>query len=152
MLFLTQNWQKFHANFLQIVFLAKLVFNFHSGISINTTLCLWIWLHLMENIKKTTEIPVFLCFLTTLYKIWPRFCPTDHTHFTFLVDFQWNTLGDSITVNNLCCNPAVPKPSSKTSKKLFLGSNLHKKEVIMGHALNEKQMRNWETIFFGRNN
>ena len=139
MLFLTQNWQKFHANFLQIVFLAKLVFNFHSGISINTTLCLWIWLHLMENIKKTTEIPVFLCFLTTLYQIWPKFGPADHTHFTF---FGWFPMKYVWGFNNLCYNPVkLVKPL----RNCFLSPICTK----MGHYGPHPK---WETIFFGRNN
>ena len=50
-----------------------------------------------------------LCFFTTLYLIWPNFAPKRQHPLSFFVDFQWNMLGDSININNLCCNPVVLK-------------------------------------------
>ena len=42
--------------------------------------------YLTQNIKKNpTEIPALLTTLP-LGKIWPKFCPRDHIHFTF---FAW---------------------------------------------------------------
>ena len=53
-------------------------------------------------------------------------------------------LRDSININNLCWNPVASskkkKKIGKTSKNCFFWSNLHKKEVIMGHIQNEKQL------------
>ena len=89
----------------------NLVFNFHSGIYIATTFLL-VNVYLMQNVKKNPiKIPVSLFFFTTLDLLWTKFYPKDHTHFTFFVDFQWNMLGDTIDINNLCCNPAVLKKS-----------------------------------------
>ena len=58
---------------------------------------------LMQNTKKSIDNPCFF-FFTTLDLIWPKFCPEDHTHFTFFGWFPMNMLGDSINMNNLCCN------------------------------------------------
>ena len=74
---------------------------------------------------------------------WNKFLPQrPHPLYFFLTDFQWNMLGDSINITDLCCNPVVLKKVGKTSWKLFFGPNLHKKGVIMGQTLNGK------TIFF----
>ena len=49
-------------------------------------------------------------------------------------------LGDSINMNNFCCNPVVLKKKiGKTSKKLLFWAQFTQKEVIIGHILNEKQ-------------
>ena len=94
-----------------MVFLANLAFNFHSGIYITTTFLL-VNVYLMQNmIKNPIEIPFSLFFHNiglTLAQIFPqKTTPT----LLFLVDFQWNMLGDTININNLCCNPAVLKKS-----------------------------------------
>ena len=61
--------------------------------------------------KRPIEIPVPLFFFTTLDLIWPKFCPKDHTHFTFFNWFQIKHVEDTININNLCWNPAVLKKS-----------------------------------------
>ena len=67
-----------------MVFLAYIVFNFHSDFSV-TIACLLVNEYLMHNMKKKKkiEIPVPLFFLATLDLIWLNFCPKGHTHFTF---------------------------------------------------------------------
>ena len=66
--------------------------------------------YLMQNIKKSSLKYQFLSFFTILDQILPKFCPKCYTHTSlFLADFQWNMLGDSININNLCCNPVVLK-------------------------------------------
>ena len=60
-----------------MVFLANLAFNFHSGIfSCNHYF-------LLLNVYIPHAKYEFHCFFTTLDLIWPKFCPKDHTHFTF---------------------------------------------------------------------
>ena len=71
--------------------------------------------------------------------IWLKFCPKDHIHYFFRW-FPINMLGNSININNLCCNPLVLKKKLvKPPKNCSFGTNLHKKRVIMGHSHNEKQ-------------
>ena len=66
---------------------------------------------------------------------------------SFIVGFQWSMLGDSIDINNVCCNSVVLKKKiGETLKNCFFQPNLHYKEVNMGHTQNEKQ------FYFGRNN
>ena len=64
-------------------------------------------------------------------------------HF-LLADFQWNMSGDSININNLCCNPAVLK-KKKLLKIAFLGPISTKKGHYGPHP-------KWKIIFFGKNN
>ena len=45
-------------------------------------------------------------------------------------------LGDSININNMCCNPVGLKKICKASKKIFFWAQIVQK---MGHAQNEKQ-------------
>ena len=66
-------------------FLANLVFNFHSGFSITLTFLL-VNVYLTQNMKKSHWNTSSFVFFTTLDLIWPKFCPKDHTHFTF---FDW---------------------------------------------------------------
>ena len=60
------------------------------------------------------------------------------TNFPFLrdslkpPDFQLNMLGDSISINKLCCNSS--EKIVKTSKTAIFGPNLHKKGVNMDLA------------------
>ena len=87
-----------------MVFPANLAFNFHSGISISTTSCFQIQICTWSKIwKKNLFKCRFLCLFTTLYLIWPKFCPKDHIHFFFFFfsDFQLNMLGDSKLVKPL---------------------------------------------------
>ena len=70
---------------LNVVFLANIVFSFHSGISITTTFLL-VNVYLMQNMKKTHWNTSSLVFFTTLDLIWPIFCPKDHSHFIL---FGW---------------------------------------------------------------
>ena len=38
---------------------------------------------------------------------------------SFLANFQWNMLGDSININNFCCNPAILKNLGETFNLIF---------------------------------
>ena len=109
-----------------MVFLANLVFNFHSGIYITTTFLL-VNVHLMQNMKKTLK-QQFLCFFS---QHWTYFGP----------DFALKTTptllllaGDTININNLCCNPAVLKKVGKTSSKLVFWTQFAQKRGHYGHA------------------
>ena len=141
MLFLIQNGQKFHPNFLLIWCFSIFVYSFslrhfyyHYFVLVNV--------YVMQNIKNTPLKYQFLSFFTILDQIWPNFCPKDHTHFTFFAHFQWNMLEDSISINKLCCNSVVLKKSwlVKPLINCFIGPNLYKKGVIMGHTKNGKQL------------
>ena len=94
----------------------------------------------MQNIKKTHWNTSFFVFSQHLTKFGPNLAPkTTHT-LLFLTDFQWHMLRDSININNLCWNPVVLKKKwVKPLKNCFIGPNLHKKGVIMGHAQRGKQ-------------
>ena len=104
-----------------MVFLANLVFNFHSGIYITTTFLL-VNVHLMQNMKKKNiEIAVSLFFFTTDFAL--------KTTPTLLL-----LAGDTININNLCCNPAVLKKVGKTSSKLVFWTQFAQKRGHYGHA------------------
>ena len=68
--------------------------------------------------KKTPLKYQFLCFLITLDPLWSKFWPKDLNYFTFLTDFQKNMLGNTININNLCCNPAALKKGLKNLLKI----------------------------------
>ena len=73
----------------------------------------------MQTMKK----PVWQCqflFSTTQDLILPKFRLKDHTHFMYFADFQWNMLGYSININNLCCNLVVMKKLVKSLKIAIL--------------------------------
>ena len=56
--------------------------------------------------KKTLIVPVFLFF----HNIGPnlaKILPLRPHPLSFFVDVQWNMLGDSVNINNFCCNPVV---------------------------------------------
>ena len=149
------------------MFLANLAFSFHSDIS---TCFVLVNIYLMQNIKKTHWDNCFsLFFHNIIATIWPKFCPKDHTQFTFfwLISNEICWAGDSININNLCFNQAYKKktifkrfyiPFFRTSytyssekkvkplKNCFFEPNLQKIEVILSHTLNGKQ------FFFGWNN
>ena len=55
-------------------------------------------------------------------------CPKSHTCFPCFADFHYNMLGNSININNLCCNPVVLKKIDKTSLKLVLCPNCIKRD------------------------
>ena len=93
-----------------MVFLANIVFNFHSGFSITLTFLL-VNVYLMQNMKKPIEISVSLFFSQHWTYFGPNFAPKTTPTLVSLTDFQWNMLGDTININNLCCNPAVLKKS-----------------------------------------
>ena len=95
--------------------------------------------YLMQNIKNLIEIPVFLCFFTTLYQIWPKFYPANYTHFTFFGLFLMKSVRDSININNLCCNPVVLK------KIVFCAQFAQKRDHYGPRP-------KWKTIFFWINN
>ena len=84
---------------IQIVFLANSGFNFYSGISIHYSVLVNVYL--MQNIKKTHWNTSFSLFS----HIVPNFAPQTTPNLLSLVDFQSHMLGDSININNLCCNP-----------------------------------------------
>ena len=59
----------------------------------------------------------------------------------FFADFQRNMLGDSINIDNFCCNPAILKKKLVKPLKIgILGPNLHYKGVRMCHSQNKKQI------------
>ena len=67
---------------------------------------------------------------------------------TFSFNFaysKWNMLGDSIDINNLCCNLLALKKFVKNSKNCFLGPINAQERSHYGPRPNEKQ-------FFGTNN
>ena len=114
-----------------MVFLANLVFNFHSGFYISTTFLL-VNVYLMQNMKNTSILFFFSQHWTYFG---PNFVPRTTPTLLFLADFQRNMLGDTININNLCCNPSSSeKKLFKTPKNCFFGPNLHRKGLIMGHA------------------
>ena len=84
--------------------------------------------YLMQNIKKThwnTSSSLFSH--NTVSNLALQTIP----NLLFLVDFQWNMLGDSININNLCCNPVVPKKSWWNLLQIvFLGLICTKKESL----------------------
>ena len=82
----------------------------------------------------------FPCIFTTLDLIWLKFCPKDQSHFAFFVYFQWNMFGNSININNLCCNLVVLKINWWN---LFFEPNFHK--INRGHYRARPQ---WKTIFW----
>ena len=108
-------WPKMGKNF-SFVLLANLAFSFHSDIS---TCFVLVNIYLMQNIKKTHWDNCFsLFFHNILATIWPKFCPKDHTQFTFfwLISNEICWAGDSININNLCFNQVYKK---KTIFKRF---------------------------------
>ena len=96
--------------------------------------------YLMQNMKKILLKCQFLCFFRILDLSWPKCWLKGHTYFPFFADFQWNMLGDSINMNNLCLKKLV-----KALKNCFSGPDLNKNGVLICHTQNEKQ-------FFDRNN
>ena len=93
-------WPKMGKYFVLIsfnmVFLANLAFNFHSGISITTTFSLQMYTS-CKIWKKPHWNTSFFVLLTILDLVSPKFSPKYHTHFTFFgwSDFQWSMLGDN---------------------------------------------------------
>ena len=85
---------------------------------------------------KIWKIPVFFFFFSQHWTYFgPNFAPRTTPTLLFLADFQRNMLGDTININNLCCNPSSSeKKLFKTPKNCFFGPNLHRKGLIMGHA------------------
>ena len=64
---------------------------------------------------------------------------------TFLDNFQWKMLVDSIKINYLSCNPIKSQKKKKKKGKplkiyIFGPSLLKKEEVYMGHTQNEKNI------------
>ena len=70
--------------------------------------------------KKTHWNTSFFVFFTTLD-------PKDYTYFTFLADFQWNMLGDTIHINNLCCNPVILKKNWQNLSKIVFWTQFAQK-------------------------
>ena len=54
--------------------------------------------------KDLLIMPVSLFFFTTLYLIWPKFCPKTTPTLNFFAGLQWKILGDSININNFDWN------------------------------------------------
>ena len=96
------------------MFQANLAFSFYSGISITTT-CKCIPVNACKCIpyakyeNRPIEIPVSLFFHNIVPNLAELLPHRLHPLYFFLADFQWNVQGDSIDINNLCCNPAVLK-------------------------------------------
>ena len=134
-------------------FLAILAFYFHSYCISKTTVSFVFLKPLLTAFKcilhaQYEKSPIKITtFFTTLELIWLHFCPKDHTHFSFFfADFQWIMLGDSINMNNLCCNPVVLKKKLvKRLKNCSFWPNLHERCHYRSHP-------KWKTIFFFRYN
>ena len=95
-----------------MVFLANLVFNFHSGIYITTTFLLVNVTIPHAKYGKTHRNTSFIGFFSQHWTYFgPNFAPKTPPTLLFLADFQWKMLGDTININNLCCNPVVLKKS-----------------------------------------
>ena len=95
--------------------------------------------------EKTIQIPASLFF----HDIGPNFVqilPKTTMTLLFLAVFQWNILGDSININNLCFNPAfLKKKLVKPLKSCFLVP-IYAKRGNYGHR------SQWKMFFLGRNN
>ena len=90
--------------------------------------------YLIQNMKKTNwNTSFFPGFSQHLDLIWPKFCPKDHTHFTFLRSLPMKY------VKGFNYNPVVLKKKLAKPKNCFFEHNFHKKGVIMGHTQNGKQ-------------
>ena len=65
--------------------------------------------------KDLLIMPVSLFFFTTLYLIWPKFCPKTTPTLNFFAGLQWKILGDSININNFDwnLNPFFPQTCAK---------------------------------------
>ena len=130
-------------------FLAILAFYFHSYCISKTTVSFVFLKPLLTAFKcilhaQYEKSPIKITtFFTALELIWLHFCPKDHTHFSFFfADFQWIMLGDSINMNNLCCNPAVLKKKLvKRLKNCSFWPNLHERGPYRLHP-------KWKTKFF----
>ena len=90
---------------------------------------------LVQNRKKALLKCQFVCFFTKLDLIWNSFCPKDHTQ-----------LGDSININNLCCNPTARK--KKIGKAIKRWAFLSLIYTIKGWLWATPQIKN---IFFSIN-
>ena len=127
-----------------MVFLANIVFSFYSGIYITTTFLL-VNLYLMQNMKKNPLKYQVLCFFhnigPTLAQI---FLQRPHPLYFFWLIFNEICQGIQLLLIMLQSR-SFEKKLVKPLKNCFFGPNLHRKEVIMGHAQDGK-------IFFGRNN
>ena len=73
----------------------------------------------------------------------PDFAPKTTPTLLFFADFQWNMLGHSININNLCRNPLVLKKIGKTSKNCYFWDHLVQKRGQHG------SQPKWKTNFFG---
>ena len=92
--------------------------------------------------KKTIDNASFFAFsyhwTSNLAQILPL---RPHSLSSFVLDFQWNMLGNSIDINSFCCNQLVPKKNLvKTSKNCFFGPNLQ-------YRGQHRPCPKWKTIF-----
>ena len=121
-----------------VTFLAIFAFNFQSGVFTTTTFCFKryypckIW-------KETFDNACFFTFFLTLGLIWPKFSPKTTPTLIFFTGFQWNILGDLISINNFNWNPVVLKKLLKYLKITIFWPNLCKNGFLMGYAPPKKQ-------------
>ena len=102
MLFLTQIGLRFSPNLIQIWYFSYFALQIPLRYFCNYCF-LFLSVFLMQYMKKAYWYCQIFCFFTTLNLIWPKFCPKTTPTFFLFSNFQWNMLGDSININNLCC-------------------------------------------------
>ena len=118
-------------------FQAIFALNFHSVICITTNSCFKMYSP-CEICEKPIDNGSFFNFFTTLDLIWPKFWPKiTPILLGFFAGFQWNMLGDSISINNFNCNPVVLIFFFAKTSKIF-GPNLRKKRSQYGSHPKQK--------------
>ena len=100
--YLQKNWSSLMEKVAEKVAI-ELKTNYHSFTFSSWGLCA---VAHFQNFRKTSKIN---------HSYLPCF-----TVYTFLIDFLWNMLGDSINIIHLCCNPAVLKKNWYNLLKIVL--------------------------------
>ena len=106
--------------------------------------------YLMQNIKKLHWNTNFGFFFTTLHQILPKFCPKFPIFFCW---FPMKFAGDSININNLCCNLVVLKKVGKTLWVQFVQKRSHygphqKWKTFFWAKINKADYQLSETFYF----
>ena len=129
-----------------MVFLANIVFNFHSGFSITLTFLL-VNVYLMQNMKKKNiEIAVPLFFHNIGPNLAQILLQRPHPLYLFWLIFNEICQGIQLILITSVAIQQFWKKLVKPLKNCFFGPNLHRKGVIMGHTQDGK------FFFLGRNN
>ena len=110
-----------------MVFLAIFSFNFHSVIPIITKYTCYMYSSCKIWKEPIDKASFFACFFHNIGPNLTQIVPLKpHPLSFFFAEFQWNMLGDSIKINNFCCNPVVLKKIVKPLKNCFLGAQCTK--------------------------